>query len=232
MASYQLLGPILTLVASIDLSTSYRRAVTVDVNGKAALPTAGGPIIGITTDKAVLGQSCPIQWHGVAEWELGGTVAKGDFVKTDVLGRAVLASAADVAAGMSCGRCLEGGAVGNFGAIFLMNFGNGFAAASAALEIVAAAGALSVITRTTLLNVQGTKVYTLAAGLYPSQRKLIQCSVAGATPVGSVTGLFTDTDGTTARTSITLIDAAGDGCELEWTGTSWQVITKTTITMA
>ena len=41
------------------------------------------------------------------------------------------------ALGQAGGRCLEGGAgAGNFGAIFLMNFGQGVASAAAALEIV------------------------------------------------------------------------------------------------
>lgn len=228
--SFQQVGPVITLPAGADLSASWACAVDVDSSGEAVLPSAGGPIVGVLTDKATAGQAAAIQVSGIAQMKLGGTVAKGDQVKVDTSGRAVAASASDVANGASIGRCILGGAVNNIGAILLTNFGQGLVVSGGALETVSANGAISVVKQTTLLSVSGTKAYTLASGLYPGQRKWIQCSVAASIPSGVVTGVFLDTDGTTSRTTATF-DGVADQLILEWTGAAWQVLTKTSVTM-
>jgi hypothetical protein len=102
-------------------------------------------------------------------------------------------------------------------------------ATGGALELVTS-GAISVTKLTTLLSVTGTAAYTLAAGIYAGQRKHIQASVAASIPAGTVTGVFLDTDGTTARTTAAF-DAVADQLIIEWTGAAWQVLTKTSVTM-
>ena len=228
--SFQQVGSIITLPVAADLSASIFCAVDVNSSGQAALPSAGGAIVGVLTDKvATIGASAAIQVQGIAQMKLGGTVAKGDQVKVDTSGRAVAATAGDVAAGASVGRCILGGAINNIGAVLLTNFGQGLAVGGGALEIVTS-GAISVTKNTTLLSVTGTQAYTLGSGLYAGQRKTIQASVAASIPAGTVTGVFLDTDGTTARTTAAF-DAVADQLVLEWTGAAWQVLVKTSVTM-
>jgi len=104
-----------------------------------------------------------------------------------------------------------------------------FEAESFGEETVAAAGALSLYTRTSLLSIDGTKAYTLGSGRYVSQRKTIRCIVATNTPAGTVTGAF-NTDGT--ATTSALFNAVGDQLELEWNGTAWQVLANTSVTLS
>lgn len=230
-APAQILSPLFTLPANSDLSASQYCAMDMNSSGYALLPSAGGSIVGVLqNDPDTALKAAELQAFGHTLMKLGGTVAVDDFVKVDSAGRAVTASAGDVAAGYAVGKCILGGAINNIGQILLMNFGMGYVAASGALEIVSAAGAVSVANRTTLLSISGTKAYTIASGLFAGQRKLIQCSVAASIPAGTVTGVFTDTDGTTARTTAAF-NAVADALELEWTGSAWQVLTNVSVTM-
>lgn len=216
--------------ADLDLSASQYCGVALNSTGELVLPSAGGSIVGVLqNDPAAAGSAGTYQHTGITVMKLGGTVAKGDYVKVDSSGRAVAASAGDVGAGAAIGICRIGGAVNNFGEIQLTNLGQGFATVSGVLDTVTT-GAISVATRTTLLSITGTKAYTLASGLYGGQRKTIQCSVAASIPAGQITGAFLDTDGTTARTTADY-NAVGDYLELEWTGSAWQVLIKNSVTM-
>lgn len=104
-----------------------------------------------------------------------------------------------------------------------------YEAESAGQETVAAAGALSLYTRTSLLSIDGTKAYTLGAGTYVGQRKTIRAVLATNTPAGTVTGAF-NTDGT--ATTAALFNAVGDQLEVEWNGTAWQVLANTSVTLS
>ncbi len=224
-------SPFASAPADVDLSASQFCGVDLNATGELVLPSAGAAIVGILqNDPAVAGRAGTYQFFGITKMKLGGTVAIGDFVKVDTAGRAVTASGAEVAAGAAIGKCTLGGGINNIGAVQIMNLGVGIPSAGGALEIVALTGALSVTKRTTLLAGTGTVAYTLAAGLYAGQRKLIQCSVAGGIPAFTVTAAFLDTDGTTARTTA-LFNAVADELESEWTGAAWQVLTKTSVTM-
>ncbi len=227
-------GQILSFVASApvgsDLSASQYCGVDYNSSGQLALPSAGGAIVGVLQNNPdTAGKAGSYQHGAITPMKLGGTVAKGDFVKVDSSGRAVTASAGDVALGAAIGKCRIGGDINNIGEIQLFNLGAGFVAASGALEIKTS-GALSVVKRTSLVSITGTVAFTLAAGLYAGQRKTIQCSVAATIPSGVITGTFLDTDGTTARTTATM-DAVADQLELEYTGAAWQVLIKTSTTM-
>lgn len=88
-------------------------------------------------------------------------------------------------------------------------------------------GALSLLTRTSLVSVTGTQAYTLAAGLFEGQRKTVRVIVAASTPDGTLTPTaFAD------GTSLDL-DAVNEVVELEYHDTGgWRVvhITGATIT--
>jgi hypothetical protein len=113
--SFQSLGFTHTLPAGADLSSAYRRFVMVNASSQLVLPAAGGQAIGVTLDKATLGAACPFQQLGIAQVELGGTVAAGGKVTTDVNGKAVAAATGNVV----LGTCIVGGASGAIGAILL-----------------------------------------------------------------------------------------------------------------
>jgi len=229
-APAQILEPIASAPVDVDLSASQYCGVDLNSTGELVLPSAGAAIVGVLqNDPAVAGRSGSYQYFGISKMKLGGTVAVGDFVKVDSSGRAVAATAGNVAEGQAIGKCRVGGAVGNIGEVQLMNLGVGVGSASGALEIVTS-GAISVVKRTTLLSVTGTAAYTIASGLYAGQRKTVLCTVAATIPAGTITGVYTDTDGTTARTTAAL-NAVADELELEWTGAAWQVLLKTSVTM-
>lgn len=229
-APAQILGPLASAPADTDLSASQYCGVDMNSTGELILPTAGGAIVGVLqNDPDTAGKAGTYQHGDITKMKLGGTVAVGDFVKVDSSGRAVTASAGDVALGAAIGKCRTGGAINNIGEVQLMNLGVGFVSGASALEIVTT-GAISVAKRTTLLATTGTTAYTLASGLYAGQRKTIQESLAASIPAGTITGVFTDTDGTTARTTAAF-NAVADALELEWTGAAWQVLVKTSVTM-
>ena len=109
-----------TLVAAADLSSSQYCAVDIDTNGKAALPSAGGRAIGVLQNDPISGAEATIALFGVTKMILGGTVAKGDFVKVDAAGKAVATS---TATDKVVGICVEGGASGNTGSVLLLGPG-------------------------------------------------------------------------------------------------------------
>jgi hypothetical protein len=222
--SYQLLGPILTLVAAADLSSSQCCAVTVDSNGKFALPSAGGHVAGILIDNhGTAGQGTSAQMQGVAEWKLGGTVAKGDRVKCDSSGRAVTASAADVLAGAACGICLEGGSINTNGTILLQLAAAGVANGGV-LDTALATNALDTahLKRAVYFSIDGTKSAALPNGLYEGQVLDLVCDAATNTPAGSVTGTFLTQAGASATAAA--FNAAADNLSLIWTGAAWRVL--------
>jgi hypothetical protein len=80
---------LLSLPPSTDLKTSQYCAVDCNTSGLAALPTAGGAIVGVLQNDdsdTTTNMPCAIAFDGVTQWKLGGTVAKGDVVKVDSSG--------------------------------------------------------------------------------------------------------------------------------------------------
>ncbi len=90
-----------------------------------------------------------------------------------------------------------------------------------AVETVSAAGALST-TKYTNLSVSGTKAYTLADGATPGQYKVIDCTVAASTPLGTVT-ITTPLSGESATHVFT---AVGQRLTLVWQTGGWHVVGK------
>ncbi len=79
-------------------------------------------------------------------------------------------------------------------------------------------GALSINKRTSLIDVTGTKAYTLADGTRIGQRKSIRVIVAASTPDGTLTPSNL-ADGTSID-----LDAVNESVELEWDGTNWRIV--------
>jgi len=72
------------------------------------------------------------------------------------------------------------------------------------------------------LSVIDTVTSALPDGLVPGERINVQETVAGGSPVGSLTGTYEGTTGT-AGTSLTAWDATTDYAVLEWNGAAWHV---------
>lgn len=85
-----------------------------------------------------------------------------------------------------------------------------------AQEIVAAAGAVGLGAKTTILEVTGTTAYTLADGV-TGQVKTIICTVAASTPAGTLTPANFG-----SGTSI-LFNAVGETVTLEFRGGAWWI---------
>lgn len=91
-------------------------------------------------------------------------------------------------------------------------------AAASSIETVTT-GAISVVTRTTLLDIDGTKSFTLANGTYEGQLKFIRVIAATNTPDGTLTPA-TFADGTSID-----VDAVNEQMILEYHASGgWRVI--------
>lgn len=208
--------------ASADLSTKQYYFMTI-TSGQLATAGAGVRVAGVLDNKpSAANAPGTLQYGGVA-LVLSGSSGSAGAVASDSAGKAIpQTGTAELA-----GTALHDYGSGEYVAVLLAQ--NAAVAAGGALETVTS-GALSVAKRTTLLSVTGTAAYTLGSGLYAGQRKSVFCSVAASIPAGTITGVFTDTDGTTARTTAAF-NAVSDELECEWTGAAWQVLTKTSVTM-
>ena len=107
----------ITLIASADLSTNQFRFVNVDSSGDTiAITGVGERIVGLQEDKpgeatAAAGESSEVTISGVIKVIAGATVAAGQEVKSDAVGRAIDATSR-VATHFVCGTALTGGAIG------------------------------------------------------------------------------------------------------------------------
>jgi hypothetical protein len=84
--------------------------VTLDSNGQAVLPAAGGDAIGVTQDTTTIaGDPTAVCRHGAITKVLcNGTFAAGAEVMTDATGSAVLAATG----GLALGKAITAGAAG------------------------------------------------------------------------------------------------------------------------
>lgn len=76
-------------------------------------------------------------------------------------------------------------------------------------------GALSLSKRISKVSVDGTKGFTLGAGLWVGQEKLVICTVATNTPIGTLT--LTVLGGT----AVGAFGVVGERCRLVWDGAQW-----------
>jgi hypothetical protein len=193
--------------------------VAINSSGNAILPTgASAPVVGILqNDPSAAGQAATIRRFGDSKMKLGGTVAPGDNVRVDSAGRAVTASAGDVAAGAVIGKCLKGGDINNIGTVMLHALGAG-TTLTIGQETVTS-GALDEYVRTSYLSVTGTVAFSLADGLYLGQEKFVECTAVSGTPIGTLT--LNDAHGTEPTSHI--FGAVGQRLGFEWTATGWKL---------
>ena len=80
--------------AGADLSANKDRFVFFDGSGDLIAATAGSDIIGIQTDKPTTGQTVGLTQPGIqAKLKIGGTVTRGDKLKSDSAGRGIATTA-------------------------------------------------------------------------------------------------------------------------------------------
>lgn len=94
---------------------------------------------------------------------------------------------------------------------------------------VVTSGAVSVVKRTSLLSIDGTKAFTLAAGTIVGQRKTIRAIIATNTPAGTITGTFKELN---AAKTTAAFNAVDDFIELEWDGAAWACVFNTSVSFA
>lgn len=99
--AYEIPGLTFTLPAAADLSGSQFRFVNVDANAKAAVPAAGGAVIGVRNNKPKANEATTIVHSGISIVEAGGAVAAGAEVTTDATGRAIAPAAGNRVAGVA-----------------------------------------------------------------------------------------------------------------------------------
>ena len=87
-------------------------------------------------------------------------------------------------------------------------------------------GALSLTKRISRLSVDGTKAFTLAAGLWIGQEKIAVCTVADNTPVGAMT--LTVLGGNT----ISAFGVVAEQARLVWDGTQWLPLALSGVTVS
>ena len=109
--------------------------------------------------------------------------------------------------------------VGNFDASTIANLG----ACLHRTETVSAPGALSLSYERTLLEIDGTDAFTLAAATTVGHIKIIEVIAAANTPLGTLT--LADAFGSEPLTH--LFTAVGQILVLQWRSTGWKVVAKT-----
>lgn len=90
----------------------------------------------------------------------------------------------------------------------------------------ATSGAVSVTTEYTDLSVTGTQAFTLADGPagIAGMRKVIRCTVAASTPIGTLTITSPETTAGMVTSSTYVFDTVGQELELVWSGTKWRCV--------
>jgi hypothetical protein len=217
-------SPILLPTALTEASIGC--GVTVDVNGNAVLPAAGGGIIGVlyglsgTGTGAVIRTAC----DGALLLQYGGTVTAATpmpSLKVNSSGQFITASAGDIAAGAAVAFALDGGSSGELHAGILFGAAAGQTSTGGVDDIVLGTTAPSNLTGTTFVQVTGTKTGVLGAGQYTGQLKRFIQSVASTLPVGTITGTFKDNVGA-AKTTLNLGTAVATIGDFVWDGAAWR----------
>lgn len=214
-------GHKISVPAASDLTATPNRFVTA-VSGSLALAGAGAAVDGVYTGEggSAAGVAAYVIVDGVAMVEVGGSVTSGGMVKSDSVGRAVAASAADVLAGLSKGRAYG---TASSGYIPVLIFPGPNAAAASGVETLTGAGAASVYYDVTEL-VATSDAITLPDGLIVGQRKTLRL-IVGSTGSNTVTPdtVTANTDGGTTPAAFTMT-TIGQEVELEWRSDGWKCV--------
>lgn len=169
------------------LEASIGCGVTVDSNGNAVLPSAGGSIIGVLYGLSGTGTAAVVRTpcDGAVMLQYGGTVTLPATLKVNASGQFVSASAGDIAAGSGVAQALDGGSSGELHAGIL--FGGAGAQTAIGGDETVTSGALSASVDVSYLSVTGTQAYTLPNPTFAGQKRSIECSVAATSPAGTLT---------------------------------------------
>ena len=91
---------------------------------------------------------------------------------------------------------------------------------SAGSDTPAAASTLRPLVMHHVIAISGTNDWVLGDGIFIGQRKTFNVSTAASTPVGTISGLFYDEDGSADGVDIQL-NAAADMASIVWNGARW-----------
>ena len=117
----------ISLTASADLSANQFRFVNVNSSGETiAITAVGERVVGLQEDKpgeatAAAGETSEVSISGVVKAIAGATVAAGQEVKCDAVGRAIDATSR-VATHFVVGTALTGGAVGELISVLISKY--------------------------------------------------------------------------------------------------------------
>lgn len=201
--------------ASADLSTYQYRFMT-NTSGQAALPSSGGAVIGVLDNKPnAADKPATIQYSGVALVKAAGSITAGGKVQSDASGLAVAQSGSGIPAGWA----MKSVSADEYCPVLLASQAG---IATVTTEETVTSGALSLNAKYSYLSVTSTQAYTLAAGTYVGQEKIIECTVAATTPLGTLT--LADAYGSESLTHV--FTAVGQKLKLEWRTTGWKVVEK------
>lgn len=103
-----------TIVLAANADITGARAIALGVtDGKAALPSAGDNVIGISimeTEEAIAaGEDVDIQIKDIGRWVAAEAVAVGDELATDATGKAVKAASGDFIVGVALSAATAAG---------------------------------------------------------------------------------------------------------------------------
>ncbi|GEO26237.1 hypothetical protein AAC03nite_20220 [Alicyclobacillus acidoterrestris] len=91
----------ISLPTAADLSGSQYCAVTVDSNGNAVLPKAGGVAIGILQNNPKADQTASVRVEGVSYMVASAAITAGQLVTVDATGKAAPASTGNYVLGVA-----------------------------------------------------------------------------------------------------------------------------------
>lgn len=98
-------------------------------------------------------------------------------------------------------------------------------------DVPAAASTLNPLIALHDIAIDGTDDWVLPSGTCPGQRQSFKVSAAANTPVGTISGLFYDEDGSADGVDINL-DAAADMATVVWDGARWDPIQLVSATIS
>jgi hypothetical protein len=121
----------ISLPAGVDLSNSQYCAVSVDNNGNAVLPAAGGPVVGVLQNAPKQGQTAQIRVYGVTQMVASAAVTSGNLVEATATGQGkpVTVISANTGTGAITGGVVLGialdtvAAAGEYSTVLLKPFG-------------------------------------------------------------------------------------------------------------
>ena len=106
-------SPTIVLQAKEAIASGARAIALAVSTGKAAKPSAGAAVIGIsgmeTDDAVAAGDDIEIQIKDIGKWTAGEAIAVGDELATDAAGKAVKATAGDFIVGYALSAATAAG---------------------------------------------------------------------------------------------------------------------------